>query len=204
MKIAVLTVATNCAYAGVSLENAQKYCDHHGYDFIVKNSLADKEASPHWNKILWLEAVLGDYDFVFLKDCDSIFYTLKNSLEPYLKHPLSVSKQSAKGEMNTGHLMVQNITQNKAMLRAMVCDENGLKENGGIWEQYVFNTMLAQNKISGLVAYEPHIFNAYHFWVENNKRFYSTIKPDTVTVHWPGGCKTEGWVDVMKELSEKM
>ena len=201
MRIGVLTVAADMGCAAVSAANARAYCAKHGYEFALKETLADDHAPATWNKILWLKKILGGYDFVFIKDCDSIFANFDLSLDSFALSPLCASRQHNPQTINFGHVMVQNCPENFELIDRMLTEPDALKDTGR-HEQGVFNRLWARGDVSGLVVCEQHIFNAFHFPAKR-LGIYSTICPDTVTVHWPGSCKQPGWVNLMKQLAEK-
>ena len=73
MKIAIITFYTdNCShYAKLSDISKKKYCEKHGYDYIVHNTPFNRR-QPNWNKIEVLLAHFDNYDMVVWMDADAI------------------------------------------------------------------------------------------------------------------------------------
>ena len=75
MKIAVVTIAThNLNYREYSIENSIDYCRRHGYDFKLYEERIDSSVAVIANKTIAVLENMDDYDWIFMKDADSLFY----------------------------------------------------------------------------------------------------------------------------------
>ena len=205
MKIAVFTLATpNLKYAEISNENTRKYCEKHGYDFILKTDLLCDKAVCHWSKVLWLEKILTetDYDFVFQKDADSLFVNFDIPLERYTDASMTISQQGMADRVNTGHIMIQNTPENIKLLHDWHTSPDGLLAESP-YDQRVFNRLLRSGRIKGLKILPSPILNAFYF-TRSSKRgeLHNTICDDTLIVHWFDPVRTPGWLRYFDELKD--
>lgn len=67
----------------VSIEDKRAYCDQHGYDYHLINNLAH-ERTVSWSRIPGILSVLGQYDWVFYLDLDTLIVDHEVSLEAFV------------------------------------------------------------------------------------------------------------------------
>lgn len=84
--IAVVTIASGTEYRKIvtpGIENKKKYCELHGYDFIVCEETLDSSRSPSWSKVLLLNKLMenSSYKWLFWTDADSLIMNHSIRLE---------------------------------------------------------------------------------------------------------------------------
>lgn len=84
--IAVITIAAGAEYrqaVSLGLENKKKYCELHGYDFIVREEALDPSRPPSWSKILLMDELMAttSYKWIFWTDADSLIMNSAIRLE---------------------------------------------------------------------------------------------------------------------------
>lgn len=75
MNIAVLTMVAGAGAVAVgrlSAPSREAYCRRHGYDLSTLTDALDPSRAPVWSKLLYLRQQLGEYDWLFWHDCDSL------------------------------------------------------------------------------------------------------------------------------------
>lgn len=69
-------------YSKVSFPNKQRYCDIHGYDFyFFTDKISSRPAS--WIKILYIQQVLSNYEWVLWSDADSYVVNGNRKIEEF-------------------------------------------------------------------------------------------------------------------------
>jgi len=205
MKIAVVTIATsNLNYREYSNSNARSYCNRYGYDFKLYEEKLDPTAAAITNKTIAVLENIDNYDWIFMKDADSLFYSFTKRIEDYVDDNYNyVASWSKMGEVNLGHLLIKCSPEVKHELKNIVLPL--LRERIVLkGEQPVYNELWNTNKISPIKVLDKHILNAHPIgkkvwgewltWEEFEARVrenrdyekYSDISADTFIVHYPG------------------
>lgn len=207
MKFAVITLCTaNLNYGKYSTENAMEYCNRHGYDFILYEDKIDRDAAAISNKTLTVLRNINSYDWILMKDADSLFYNFNFKLEDYIDDDYCYigSMSQIPYMVNLGHLLIKCTPKVKEELEVIyqVIKEN-VTEKG---EQPIYNQWWNEGRLSPVKKMDKHIFNAQSFdkiyWegqhnlsVEElqkldddnmNLEARADIKKDTFIVHYPG------------------
>ena len=110
MRIAVLSVWDEAGrhLGELTRSNKQRYCDRHGYEFIVCDSGHDRDREPHWYKIKALRQHLPAFDWIFYTDTDAIIMNQAICLETFLDdHHDFVISYDVNG-LNVGNLFMRN------------------------------------------------------------------------------------------------
>jgi hypothetical protein len=76
------------------------YCKRHGYNFVTRTEIIDRERHPSWSKLLFLKSLIPAYDIVVWFD-DDILLTrpemrIEEILEPFIEseHVMAVSSNN--------------------------------------------------------------------------------------------------------------
>jgi len=201
MNIAVLMlVVGEFEGAELSVASAQAYCTRHGYDLIVNRELIREEVSPNWNKILWLKAVLPQYDAVLLLDADTMCAGQDIPLEPFLSDGITASRISEGADKFCyGVVLFRNTAAVIELIDNVLTEPDAFLYLAGRQESEPFNRLLAKEGAPPVNRLPRHIFNAMYFrpfgYLKTN------VTPETVFVHWAGGLKKDGAGGLMKEFS---
>lgn len=224
MRIAVVTICTpNLNFGSYCIKNSKEYCDRHGYDFILYDKKIDENISAVANKTLTVLDNIDKYDWILMKDADSLFYNFNYSLDDYTDdyHNYFGSWSKIPTKINLGHILIRCTPQVKDELE-MVFEEvqKKVKLKG---EQPIYNRFWDEGRISPIKKLPKHIFNAHaygtHEWnngwflktswdmlkeMDNqnlNLEQYNDIKKDTLIVHYPGTfLKTRSYVAARKVI----
>lgn len=114
-------------YSEVSFPNKQRYCDAHGYDFYsFTDKLSSRPAS--WIKILYIQQVLINYDWVFWSDADSYVIDGSRKLEEFLDDSKDLIVCEDDVGINFGAFMIKNSKWSKWLL-AEIWDFKKYKNN---------------------------------------------------------------------------
>lgn len=204
-RIAVVTIATsNLNYRKYSNNNAKNYCGVHGYDFKLYEEKLDPDAAAITNKTIAVLENIDDYDWIFMKDADSLFCNFNLRIEQYLDDDYNyIASWSKMGEVNLGHLLIKCTPEVKNELTNIVLPL--LRERIVLkGEQPVYNELWNTKKISPVKVLDKHILNAHPIgkknwgewltWeefearVQENRNYekYSDISADSFIVHYPG------------------
>lgn len=206
MKIAVITTATpDLNFREYSIANSKEYCDKHGYDFILFEDKIDGEASVIANKTLTALQNINNYDWLFMKDADSLFYRFDFKIENYVdeKYDYIASWSCIPDVINLGHMLIKCSPKVESELR-IIYEE--IKEKVTIkGEQPIYNEYWGTGKISPVKKLPKPILNAQLFdkircdeWEmsidelkeldkrDMNFEAHGDITTDTFIVHYPG------------------
>ena len=204
MKIAVVTIATrNLNYRDYSIENSKDYCHRHGYDFILYEDKIEPDSAVITNKTIAVLENIDKYDWIFMKDADSLFYNLNTRIEKYIDNDYNyIGSWSKMGEVNLGHLLIKCDPQIMYELNSVLSVlRDRIKLKG---EQPVYNEFWNEKRISPIKILPKHILNAHPIgkknwgewltWeefearVKENRDYekYSDINKDSFIVHYPG------------------
>lgn len=112
LKIAIVSVAVGEKYQKAVMPgfiNKQAYCEEHGYDFYYVTESLDPSRYPAWSKILIIQQILADYDWVFWTDADSLIMNPSIAVEQLVddRYFLVICKQ-IDGTINSGQFLIKN------------------------------------------------------------------------------------------------
>jgi len=189
-KIAVLTLATeNLNYSQISNDNSKRYCAKHGYDFLCYKNQIDKTRSVIQSKIYLVIANIQKYDWILMKDADSLFYNFDRKIEDYINENSYIigSTHLNQATLNAGALLIKCNEYNKKHLEELYYSyfskAQGFYVRG---EQYAINRMIQEHKLIKIKSMPNYVFNAVP---ENEFNFESTPNDETLIVHWLGKIK---------------
>jgi len=210
MRIAVVTICTvDLNFRNYTVANSRDYCERHGYDFMLYEDKIDPTSATITNKTIAVLQNIDHYDWIFMKDADSLFYNFQFKLEKYIDDDYNYigSMSKLKGVVNLGHLLIKCTPEVKAELESvLVVLRQRVKDKG---EQPVYNEFWDTGKISPVKRLPKHVLNSHSIgkedwdwereWglpmedleeldrkgIEYHKTF-NDIKRDTLIVHYPG------------------
>lgn len=161
MNIGILTLDIgDLNYSSYSIDNTENYCQQWGYDFIHCTSLYDPSMAIVSNKILWINEHIDNYDYIFLKDLDSLFYDFNKSVESYIDvssdYILSASRYG-NDHGNTGHIIFKNSEKVKGELDIFISELQKVVLKG---DQMVFNILRWRDQITDAKILKKNIFNS--------------------------------------------
>ena len=206
MRIAVVTIATtNLNFRDYTIDNSKDYCGRHGYDFILYDERIDTNASAISNKTIAVLQNIDNYDWILMKDADSLFYNFNFKLEKYIDDDYNYigSWSCIPDTINLGHLLIKCTPQVKEELITISREiTEKVKVKG---EQPIYNDYWNQGKISPVKRLPKHVLNAQVFDKENYEEWTLTLEDlqklddrdidfeahgdvmnDTFIIHYPG------------------
>ncbi len=161
MKIGVLTLDIgNLNFSKYSIDNTIKYCNKWGYEFLHYQHLLNESMAIVSNKIIAVYKNLRSFDYLFLKDLDSLFYDFNKPLESLIDENYNYIASAARygaGRVNTGHILFKNCNVVEKELRTFIQRLNIVKIKG---DQSVFNQLAAEGKITKIKVLDKNILNA--------------------------------------------
>ena len=174
MKIAVCSFHVNDWYINIvkyGIRTREIYCNQHGYDLIVDNSIYDQSRDPPWSKIKLLQRYLPDYDYLVWIDADSFIMNFDQKLEHFILNYMN-GKDMLFGKdwtstLCTGVMFVKNSDNSKRLLELCYNNENmlgnNLHEQASFSDLYERNVENAQNNIEILPLHYQNFFLTYWF-----------------------------------------
>lgn len=101
------------ALAQWSNPNKQRYCDRHGYRFIVRTDGFDASRHPAWSKIKFIREHLPQFEWLFWSDADSLIMNGDIRLEEFLDdgYDLIIAQEDpgvGLYNLNTGQMFFRN------------------------------------------------------------------------------------------------
>lgn len=145
MKIAIASYAIGKEYLDVvspALENQKKYCQKQRYDYLFAGEeIYDPSRPPAWSKILWMQKVLKNYDYVFWMDADALIAEQSIRIEDFFKDYIGTEKfivltRDACKNINTGVFLLKNCEWSHKLLKLIWEQEQFIKH--GWWENAAF------------------------------------------------------------------
>ncbi len=186
MKILLLSLADGsfADIGAISSPNKQRYADRRGYDFLCVDYVRDSNRSASWNKILWLEKLLPEYDWVFWTDADSLIMNGEIRLEDVIgdsSHDLIFTKDE--NGLNAGQFLIRNCCWSLWLLDS-IWDQTQFLDHP--WSEqaalmYVLREMSEAHRIEH-VRFLPskNVMNAYV------NHYRSDYQPGDFIVHFVG------------------
>lgn len=108
----------------------RRYCERHGYDYVIHRDEPRKDRHICWHKVPVIHDELRDCDYLLFLDADAIFYshelTLENELIPELRDQCVLMAQDCASETsrwnlalpNSGVILVKNEERAKELFAA--------------------------------------------------------------------------------------
>lgn len=136
--IAVVTIAAGNEYQQVvspAIENKKKYCELHGYDFLLCNEVLDPSRPPSWSKVLLLGELLenSSYKWLFWTDADSLIMNYSIRLEDLIddRYDMIITRDFA--SICAGEFFLKKSEWSKQFLKDIYTHTECI--NHGWWEQ---------------------------------------------------------------------
>jgi len=208
MRIGVVMICTrDLNYREYAIDNSRTYCEKHGYDFVLYENKINPNASAIANKTIGVLENIDKYDWIFMKDSDSLFYNFDIRIENYIdvNYNYIASMSKIIDTVNLGHLLIKCTADVKRELNMV---SNTITEKVSVkGEQRIFREHWKTGKISPVKKMPKHIFNAQTMGIEDWRarrdfsdeklmeldrkgveyyKNYADIKPDTFIVHYAG------------------
>lgn len=146
----------------ISCPNKEAYCRSHGYTFRCRTDGFDPTRPPAWSKVLFLLEELGESDWVFWTDADSLIMNSAMQLGWFLDETadLVLSRDRING-INTGCFFVKNSTWARAFLQRVYQQEQF--SHHPWWENAAVMALYAQDpECRRHISLVPNkLFNAY-------------------------------------------
>ena len=120
--IAVVTMAIGSGYSKsvqLSIENKRKYCELHGYDFVMAEESLDPSRPPAWSKIQLLSKLMGGgggYKWIFWTDADSLIMNFAVSVEDLIDDRYNLIISQDFNAINSGEFLIKNCEWSKKLL----------------------------------------------------------------------------------------
>jgi len=207
MNIAVLMIATpELNFLEYCVDNTKEYCEKNKYDFLLYDKRLDQSRPVTQNKLLYVIKNIDKYDWIFMKDADSLIYNFSIRLEEFIDDEFNyiASYGRDKSTFQMGHVLIKCTEEVKQQLQNLY-DTEFLKYNKErSCEQKPFNTFIREGKITKCKYLPKRILNAcpnpvlydetliqrnpamYNRTFINKEHAVGTILPDSFIVHWPG------------------
>ena len=165
--IGLLTAADSGAasIAEHSVPNKQRYCDTHGYRMIFRNDGFDAQRPLAWSKIRFLREHLGDFDWLFWSDADSLIMDPSRRLEEFIHDAYDVViTQENLGvgvfNLNTGQIFVKNSDWSRWFLDEVYAQTQFI--NDRLWENRAAIHLWEREDLSGQIkVLAQTMFNSY-------------------------------------------
>jgi len=154
----------------------RRYCERHGYDYVVRHEKPRKDRHICWHKVPLIIDELRDCDYLLFLDADAIFYsqelTLENELIPELQDKIFVMAQDCASEAmrwhpklpNSGVILVKNHERAKEMLAEWDCISERDEETRWQWppeQQALWRHILPKFKDAVRVVDDYYLFQGH-------------------------------------------
>lgn len=169
MRIAVCTLMVGKEYreaVSIGIETKRKWCQTHGYDFILDTVHHTPSKPIAWSKIPMIQRVLPSYDYVFCSDADVIIMNDSVQLEDLIAKYMdkkSILLTRDWQDLNTGNLILRNTDEVSSVLGQM--DDLTEFTNHPWWEQRAFielyRTSSQVQDMTCVLDENAHELNAY-------------------------------------------
>ncbi len=201
-KIAIVTTVINPVYHHLMekcLMSKQKYCDKHGYDFIIGgHEQLERGDSPLWVKYRLIQRYLPKYDYIFYSDADVIIMNdeviLEDIIKKYFKKEtklllsidsfLNIGTNTDKYCLNTSNFFVKNEIWSLGFLENVYNLIAFRKHSQG--DQGAFNHLFYEDKENQeniTVIGDLKLFNAI-FPLPNNKNSLQVYSSTDFMIHF--------------------
>jgi len=164
MKIAVVTICTiDLNFRNYTIANSRDYCERHGYDFILYEDKLDPTSATITNKTIAVLQNMDNYDWILMKDADSLFYNFNIKIENYIDDDYNYigSFSQIPDTINLGHLLIKCNPDVKTELNKVL---RVLREKVVVkGEQPIYNDFWECGLISPVKKLPKHMLNAHPF-----------------------------------------
>lgn len=147
--VSVVTLAIGEGYKDAvskGIENKQKYCKQHDYEFIISEESLDPARHPAWSKILLLLQSMksSSSEWFFWTDADSLVMNMAIPLEDLIdeKYNLIIAKDF--NGINSGQFLIRNCEWSINFLQNVYAHTECI--NHPWWEQQAIILELAQKQ----------------------------------------------------------
>ena len=193
MKLAIAQLHTENLddWAYIAVDNKEKYCRKHGYDFVCKRGLYEtkfEERHPSWHSIKLILEILDttNVDWVFWSDVDALVMDATKRLEDFIKPAYDmVIPTQGQGEycgiktrncLCCGHYFVKNTNWSKKLLKKLwewPKDDYENYKTYSYWEQcgmnYLYNNNVMNFKEHVHIEQQNRAFNSFYFMDDKNR-----------------------------------
>ena len=122
MRICIVTLFTEeiASYGRLGAANKESYARRHGYDFAVHDRTSDASRHPAFSKLTAMKAQLGNHDWIFWTDADSLIMNPDIRLESIIRRSpgsdMILTWEAGAAPINTGQWLVRNTSWSAAVL----------------------------------------------------------------------------------------
>lgn len=183
MRIAVCTLAINEWYAEIvhyGLKTLQLYCQRHNYDYYCPNEVYDGKRECPWYKILAIQKIISDYDYVVWIDADGFIFNQSIRIEQLIDRHMTetdlLCSKDEQGVLNTGLMILRNNAFIAALLTLTWYNNEPFDcqyhEQASLAQLYTHNRLNCQSRIKILpIGQRDELFS---YWSEFDpaKTFY--------------------------------
>lgn len=206
MKILVLTLADSnfSDVADISMPNKIMYSSIHRYHFIQEFELLDKTRSASWNKILFLQEHLPNYDWIWWTDADSLVMNMEIRLENIIDEddddicaPDMIITEDYNG-LNAGQFLIRNCDWSIEFLKRVYNEDQFINHHW--WEQAAIQTVLSNDSYANLHLEVTHqsVMNSI---VHSNPELTS-YEPGDFIAHFAGlGREKHNLIGLMRKYA---
>lgn len=160
MKLCVASLYTSNIkeYGILSAKNKRSYAIKHGFDCVISNKVLDPKRAAAWSKIILIQKLLGDYDWVFWTDADSLIMNMDTNLQDLIRRYSNKDMIVTKGvssPINSGEWLIKNTKWSHALLDKIWHSTPDYFINNNPWEQGSFVNLLSK-KVKKKIAILNH------------------------------------------------
>ena len=195
LNIAILTIITNNDYIASmqpALDTKKKYCEKHGYTFIVEDNVGNTK-SICWLKYKFLQMHLPKYDYIFYSDADVIMLNTDFMLETIINTYFTLDTQllfsvdspiSSNSNINTSNFIVKNDIDSLLLLDNVFSKQS--YNNHTLQDQMALKELYTSDenvKTYVKLISTNNIFNAI-YPLPNNPRLEQNYVEDSLLIHF--------------------
>ena len=181
MKFLIISISDSHCHNGpafteiakITSQSTEKYCDLHGYDYLILDENPDTSRQISWGRTFLVKEYLKKYDWILYLDSGIMLMNHTIKLEHLIDERYDVIVAANEGKIdriNTGSILWKNSEASYHLIDMMYSD--GEFANVGYWEQSTLikllkaNPTLLDKPLSDRVKIvSPRVLNShYHFW----------------------------------------
>lgn len=186
--------------AKISHQSLIKYCDLHGYDYLLLDKNPDESRQISWGRTFLVEKYLKSYDWILCLDVDIMIMNYTIKLEHLISDKfdliVAASQQKIEG-INTGSILWKNSEFSFDLIKKMYEDkEYAIK---GYWEQSTLIKLIQNNPnlLNNIKLVSPKLINSfYHYWFPNENYQHGDFLVHLV------GCDNDYRFETLKNLQQ--
>lgn len=174
--IALVTIASGDKYyeaVKLGIITKQEYCQKYGYDFICIREHLDPSRPPSWSKILLIQQLLPNYQWVFWSDADSLIMNPEYTLESYIDEQYSlIITSDPYAEFSAGHFLIKNCPWSFDLLERIYARDDLIHHNW--WEQQALIATVQEDPLlnKAIKVLPQRSFNSF-LWGGRNSQYKS-------------------------------